>query len=305
MQRRRLDVDDFFGIGDSFAGLSVLGRPGSLRSGFFGRRSTFDDAFFSRSFGDGPSFVPGGSRFAHQVSPFRERSDPGFLDQPPPASKSTRPIIEELSSDGEDQGQNADKVKGKSVRRPSRSSKQKQPYVQDPDEAAEGNKSRHNHLRNDFSRSKTMLPQGGSYAFRSLSVTYGGPNGAYYASSTVRRTGGDGVIAEESKEADATTGKAIHRISRGIGHKGYTVTRKLSLDGRVDMLQTFHNLDEDELPGFEEAWQESAQHNLPRWNSGHGSGKSSSAMAWTLPSTERPVRSSASTNFPRIRSSVW
>ncbi|XP_064997608.1 uncharacterized protein LOC103978110 isoform X2 [Musa acuminata AAA Group] len=265
MQRRRLDVDDFFGIGDSFAGLSVLGRPGSLR----------------------------------------ERSDPGFLDQPPPASKSTRPIIEELSSDGEDQGENADKVKGKSVRRPSRSRKQKQPYVQDPDEAAEGNKSRHNHLRNDFSRSKTMLPQGGSYAFRSLSVTYGGPNGAYYASSTVRRTGGDGVIAEESKEADATTGKAIHRISRGIGHKGYTVTRKLSLDGRVDMLQTFHNLDEDELPAFEEAWQESAQHNLPRWNSGHGSGKSSSAMVWTLPTIERPVRSTTSANFPRIRSSVW
>ncbi|CAL9172258.1 unnamed protein product [Musa hybrid cultivar] len=165
---------------------------------------------------------------------------------------------------------------------------------------------------------KQMLPQGGSYAFRSLSATYGGPNGAYYASSNgdkkrnnlFRRTGGDGVIAEESKEADATTGKAIHRISRGIGHKGYTVTRKLSLDGRVDMLQTFHNLDEDELPGFEEAWQESAQHNLPRWNSGHGrlnasSGKSSSAMVWTLPSTERPVRTSASTNFPRIRSSVW
>ncbi|KAJ8500260.1 hypothetical protein OPV22_010812 [Ensete ventricosum] len=291
MQRRRHDGDDFFGLGNSFAGLRVLGRPGSLRSDFLGRRSTLGDAFFSRSFGDGPSFVPGGSRFGHQVSLLRERSDAGFLDQPPPATKSTWPLIEELSFDDEDQGEKADKVKGKSVRRPSN--------VQDPDEAAEGNKGRHNHLRNDLSRPKTMQPQGGSYAFRSLSVTYGGPNGAYYASSTVRRSGGDGVIVEESKEADGTNGKATHRISRGIGHKGYTVTRKLSVDGWVDMSQTFHNLNEDELPGFEEAWQESAQYNLPRRNSGHGSEKSSSAMGWT------PVRSSASTNFPRIQSSVW
>ncbi|RWW09370.1 hypothetical protein GW17_00027136 [Ensete ventricosum] len=233
MQRRRHDGDDFFGLGNSFAGLSVLGRRGSLRSDFLGRRSTLGDAFFSRSFGDGPSFVPGGSRFGHQLS---------------------------------------------------------------------------------------------------LSVTYGGPNGAYYASST--------VIVEESKEADGTNGKATHRISRGIGHKvciltilvvllmGYTVARKLSVDGRVDMSQTFHNLNEGLF--IQHHWvivfsflfwyvTSYLQFAFPQMNylalrklgrralnttcldgtlDMVGSEKSSSAMGWT------PVRSSASTNFPRIQSSV-
>lgn len=35
--------------------------------------------------------------------------------------------------------------------------------------------------------------QTSSYSFQSSTVTYGGLNGAYYTSSTTRKTGGDGV----------------------------------------------------------------------------------------------------------------
>ncbi|GJN39822.1 hypothetical protein PR202_gb28965 [Eleusine coracana subsp. coracana] len=72
--------------------------------------------------------------------------------------------------------------------------------------------------------------------------------------------------AEERKEADTTTGKASHQISRGIGNKGHSLTRKLNSDGHVNTLQTLHNLNEDELAGFEETWQRNTGGNLPGWD---------------------------------------
>ncbi|KOM57728.1 hypothetical protein LR48_Vigan11g076100 [Vigna angularis] len=50
-------------------------------------------------------------------------------------------------------------------------------------------------------------------------VTYGGIDGAYYTSTRTRRMGANGVVMEENKEADSTTGQATHRISRGIHDK--------------------------------------------------------------------------------------
>lgn len=38
-----------------------------------------------------------------------------------------------------------------------------------------------------------MQSQGNPFTFQSSTVTYGGPNGAYYTSSTARRMGGNGV----------------------------------------------------------------------------------------------------------------
>ncbi|XVE76963.1 hypothetical protein DITRI_Ditri13aG0023200 [Diplodiscus trichospermus] len=68
-----------------------------------------------------------------------------------------------------------------------------------------------------------------------------------------------GVVIEERKKADRTTGQATHRISRGIHDKGHSVTRKLNSDGKVDTTQTLHNLNEDELAEFEEAWEGKSQ----------------------------------------------
>ncbi|TQE03374.1 hypothetical protein C1H46_011025 [Malus baccata] len=100
---------------------------------------------------------------------------------------------------------------------------------------------------------------------KDVTVTCGDVDGAYYTSTRTRRAGGDGVALEETKEADKTTGQATHRVSRGLHDKGHSVTRKLTSDGRVDVLQTLHNLNEDELPGFEVAWNGNVEGHLPSW----------------------------------------
>ncbi|XP_057462555.1 uncharacterized protein LOC130752736 isoform X4 [Actinidia eriantha] len=74
------------------------------------------------------------------------------------------------------------------------------------------------------------------------------------------------------------------------------VTRKLNSDGRVNTMQTLHNLNEDELSGFEEAWKGNARKHLSGWNEGlnmhdgftRQNGALSSRSAYALPSTERP-----------------
>ncbi|KAG1360745.1 myeloid leukemia factor 1 [Cocos nucifera] len=303
MQRGRGGRDDFFGFGDPFAGFGGFGRPGSLIPSFFGGRDPFDDPFFTRPFGSlmGPSMF-GPSIFDDGRSFFGETSNAGFLEQaPPPQSKG--PIIEELSSDDEEgDGERTDKEKKNNPRKHSRSSKE--PYVQDPDEETEEKKSKYMQYSNEFGRAGASQPQARAYSFQSSTVTYGGPNGAYYTSSTTRRTGGDGVTMEEQKEADTTTRRATHRVSRGIHDKGHSVTRKLNSDGRVDTMQTLHNLNENDLAGFEEAWKGKARQHLPGWNPGldmldNGSARNGSssrqgerpARGWALPSAEQPYDS--------------
>ncbi|KAF2298972.1 hypothetical protein GH714_029467 [Hevea brasiliensis] len=105
------------------------------------------------------------------------------------------------------------------------------------------------------------------------------------------------VTIEESKEADSATRQAAHRISRGLKGKGHTLERRLNSDGKVDAMQTLHNIQEDELAGFEEAWKGSARQCLPGWSgsfSGHdsigasigGQNAQASRGGWALPSTE-------------------
>uniref|UniRef100_A0A453G6Z5 Uncharacterized protein n=1 Tax=Aegilops tauschii subsp. strangulata TaxID=200361 RepID=A0A453G6Z5_AEGTS len=113
-------------------------------------------------------------------------------------------------------------------------------------------------------------PHSRSSTYQSSTVTYGGINGAYYTASKTRRSGSDGITIEESKEADTTTKEGTHRISRGIHDKGHSVTRKLKSDGKVDSTQILHNLNEDELPGFEESWKGNAGPHLPGWNQNAG-----------------------------------
>nr|GMC90817.1 uncharacterized protein LOC109149034 [Ipomoea batatas] len=84
--------------------------------------------------------------------------------------------------------------------------------------------------------------------------------------TTTRQTGSDGRVWEETKHADVTTGEATHTISRGIHDKGHTLTRKLKSDGKVDTMETLHNLEEDELVGFNREWKCNANKHLPGWN---------------------------------------
>ncbi|XP_010258187.1 PREDICTED: uncharacterized protein LOC104597999 isoform X3 [Nelumbo nucifera] len=80
-------------------------------------------------------------------------------------------------------------------------------------------KSKHVQYWNDYNRADRAHPQARSYSFQSSTVTYGGANGAYYTSSTTRRTGSDGVTVDENREADTTTGRATHKVSRGLHDK--------------------------------------------------------------------------------------
>ncbi|CAL9077062.1 unnamed protein product [Musa acuminata var. zebrina] len=317
MQNGRGGMGDFFGFGDPFAGSGGLSRPGSLISGFFGGRDPFDDPFFTQPFGSlmglsmfRPSMF-GPSMFADRGSLFGETSRVGFLEQAPYVNKSKGPIIQELSDD-DNGGEETDKEQKENPRKHSRTSKE--PYVQDPDEVVEANKRRRMQYVNNFNQSDRMQSHSHSITFQSSTVTYGGPNGAYYTSSTTRRMGGDGFVMEENKEADTTTGRATHRISRGIRDKGHSLTRKLNSDGRVDTLQTLHNLNEDELPVFEEDWKGNAKQHLPGWKPGLDllddrnlrSGNNSSqkhTRGWALPSTERPHDSGRMRSQPRADSS--
>lgn len=253
---------DEFGFVDPFGSFGGSGQPGSLMSSLFDGRDPFQDPFFTRPFRSmmGPSmFEP--NMFYSGGSPFGEASGTGFPGQQHiQQNRSKGPVIQELSSDDDkDDGETEEKnTTSEGLPRSSN-----HPYVQDPDEKAEDN------IRNDVqSRNISAPPQARTYKFQSSTVTYGGLNGAYYTSSTTRKTSGDGVTVEESKEADTTTGKATHRISKGIHDKGHSVTRKLNSDGRVDTLQTLHNLNEDELDSFEKAWTGKAKQHLPAWSPG-------------------------------------
>ncbi|GJZ05087.1 retrotransposon-related protein [Tanacetum coccineum] len=120
-----------------------------------------------------------------------------------------------------------------------------------------------NHNRFDGTKPQSQSQSQNHFSFKK--VTYGGINGAYYtATTTISRR--YGVVLEDSKEADKTTGQATHRISKGIHDKGHSVTRKLGTDGKVDTVQTLHNLNEDELTGFEQAWEGNADRQFPGWN---------------------------------------
>ncbi|XP_078161368.1 uncharacterized protein LOC144556795 isoform X2 [Carex rostrata] len=257
-----------FGFGDPFGGFGRgFGRPSFFPS-LFGGQDPFDDPFFSQPFGSmmGPSMF-GPSMFGRMQTPFDELHHSNFIEQAPATNNSRGIVIREL--DEEEHGEAARNGGGRLTG---------EPHVQEPDEEIEEESGEQVQFA---SRSNVAnygeQPRARSYSFQSSRVTYGGVNGAYYNSSTTRRSGSDGISMEESREADTTTGKATHRVSRGIHDKGHSVTRRLNSDGRVDTAQMLHNLEEDELPKFEENWRGNARQHLPEWNhdtnhGGHGGG---------------------------------
>lgn len=269
MQRRGGGRGGLFGFGDPFAGFGGFVPPGNLMPSFFGGSSPFDDPFLANPFGSmvGPTQFEQRFFSSSMFGPPRGligvvMNAGGFQQHAPEPSRPKGPIIEELSSDDEDDSdanENDDK-KANPMKHPRIS---KEPYVEEPDEVQDNKRPKHEQVGREYARAGTSYQQPQTYMFQSSTVTYGGSNGACYMSSTTRKSGGDGLTVEECKEADTTTGKATHRIARGIGNKGHALTRKLDGDGRVNTMQTLQNLNEDELAGFEESWQRNAGQCLP------------------------------------------
>ncbi|RDX63330.1 hypothetical protein CR513_58254, partial [Mucuna pruriens] len=331
---------DFGGAFGGFGGFGhSFGPPESLFSSFFGGRDPFNDPFFTRPFGGmfesspfgGPTgfpFPPGippsvflehqslgmhPSRFLEDQSlgmhPSRFLEDQtlsmhpsGFLQRQALVPSGQRgPIIQELDSD--DENEDATEEKNGNPRKHSRSNDD--PFVEHPDDEIEGKKkSKHLQTGNEYNRVNTTRPQpqSHSFCFQSSTVSCGGPNGMYYTSSRTRRSGSDGVTFEERKEADSSTRQASHVISRGIHGQGYSHSRKLNSNGKVDTMQTLHNINEaflivlgcdfvDELAGFKEEWKAKGQKHLPGWTESigvrnNGQGEQARQGGWALPSSE-------------------
>ncbi|CAN4077890.1 unnamed protein product [Withania somnifera] len=310
MQGGRDPFSNFGNPFGSFGGSGGFGGQRSLLSGFFGGRDPFDDPFFTNPFGGmfgsspfGPRGGPFGSiPFGPGGGPFMDSHMSGFLEQQPsvpfqqpPAPfqqpRSRGPVIEELDSDDEKEEKDISKEKKQNSRKHARP--RTEAFVEYPDDEAGERKSK----QMVFQRANNeQQPQVRSFSFQSSTVSYGGANGTYYTSSKTRRTGSDGLMFEESKEANSATGQANHRVSRGIHNKGHSLLRKLDSDGRVDTMQTLHNLNENELDGFEETWKGKARNQLPglyggfnlQGDAGSGSSVQNGANrgGWALPSTE-------------------
>ncbi|KAH9327926.1 hypothetical protein KI387_000034, partial [Taxus chinensis] len=240
----------------SFSDSFGLGNRGSLFSSIFDR-DPFNDPFFTRPFGSSFGSFFGSDGFFGEQSVFTQDYQPQWQ------SGQRGPVIEELRDEHEDAS--GPKPKTSQV-----------PIVEDPDddenqEHKVQRQSRRSSVyqENNHSYGSQGPPQ--TYRFQSSSVTYGGINGAYYTSSTTRRAGTNGVIEEEHREADTTTGKATQRISRGIRDKGHSFTKKLSSDGKVDSMETLHNLGKDEVAQFHEDWERKAENSLPGWKKSHAS----------------------------------
>ncbi|XP_060964302.1 uncharacterized protein LOC115706805 isoform X3 [Cannabis sativa] len=290
MQREREGSNDFF---------RESGFERSMFPSLFGGRSPFDDPFFSRPLGslfDSSMFNPSAACGAAQDS-FIEKGI----------------TIEELNSDDEEeQGNKGPEDNNENDRNQGEASRG--PSVEHPDDMVNEEREGNVILRNEPYKMERPQPQLHRYNVQTCKVTYGGVDGAYYSSTRTRRAGSDGVVIEETKEADKTTRQAAHKISRGIRDKGHSVTRKLNADGKVDTSQTLHNLNEDELAGFEEAWNSNAKGGMAGWRDRfdmHGSGRSEqkgdSFMAgWLLPSLEgtQKTRGTAPHNEARAKKVV-
>ncbi|KAJ0054243.1 hypothetical protein Pint_00239 [Pistacia integerrima] len=299
MQREREGRNGLFDMGDPFATFQGFGGFGSHRSmmpSLFGGRDPFDDTFFTRPFG------------FSEPSMFGQRTS---SRNTPQTNEAKGIVIEELNSDEEGEKEEDIGSGDEKDNHKIRSGSSKEPFVEHPDDVdTDERKSKSvNHI-NHHNKVEGTQSQAHSSSFQTCRVTYGGVDGAYYTSTRTRRAGNDGMVLEESKEADTTTGQATHRISKGIHDKvgavtksctvspastalGHSVTRKLNADGKVDAVQTLHNLNEDELAGFEESWRGNAK---PGWNDGfnrhHNAGSSSDDQSgkatwggWMLPST--------------------
>ncbi|KAG2248932.1 hypothetical protein Bca52824_088560 [Brassica carinata] len=290
------------GFGGSFGGSN--GDPPSLMSSFFGGRDPFDDPFFTEPFG-GSMFQP--SLFGPPtVDPFAGVRPPplGFIEnhhhQTPQPRLPGGPVIEEINVlDAEEEGeayQEKSVILGKRGRSSSEveteeaiAEERRITHMQNMNANAmvdngqwqqqtQGYKRRITHMQNmnanAMVNSGQWQPQTQGYSFQSSTVTYGGNDGNYYTSSTTRRTGSDGLTLEESKEANTATRETAHRISRGFHNKGHTVERTRNSDGRVGTNQILHNLNEDELAGFEQSWSSNAgmQMQFPSLSGSFGSG---------------------------------
>lgn len=183
------------------------------------------------------------------------------------SSSSKGPIIEEVGSDDDIEQVFEDRMRHDH----NYDDDNRNPIVEFPedqdDEDEEKSKSNTRDLKYSTNRNKEEK-QSQNVSFKR--VTYGGIDGAYY-SETTSHVSNNGMTLEETKKANRSTGEATHKISRGIDDKGHSVFRRLDSDGKVNTTQILHNLNEDDVTGFEKLWKVDADRHLQGWQDKLGS----------------------------------
>lgn len=271
MQKGREVQDNVFksrGFGD-FGGFGF--HKSMTMPSLFGGRDPFDDPFFT-----------------HPLDSMRNPSSTSSrsMQKSEKTSRERGVIIKELDSDDED----IDSIDEKNLR------SSMEPSVEHPDDddVNDWKSSGVTHKNDRHKSEEHSKDHNRNLSFQTSKVTYGGIDGAYYTSTRSRRMGTDGVVIEESKEADTSTGQATHRITRGIHDKGHSVLRKLDSDGKVGTTQTLHNLNEDELAHFEEAWKGNNLGQLPDYDIQRKKdsrvGELTKNKDWSLPYLEQDRR---------------
>lgn len=194
-------------------------------------------------------------------------------NDPSQAQRSNAPVIQELDSDSMQMLRDEDDNNGQGDKYRENSWANRNPHIEHTDDQTDvhnknASKNSSKITSHGPDHSKVGGTRGRTSGVSFQRVTHGGINGPYYTASTTRRAGNDGVVMEESQQADLSTGQATHRISRGIHEKGQSIIRKLDSEGKVDTIQTLHNLDEDELASFEETWKGNASRLPSGWIGG-------------------------------------
>lgn len=254
------------GFPDPFEGFGIFGGGGrSLIDDFFAR-DPFDDPFFRQPFGGmfgmpGSQFnsggLLGGSRGMNMGMgmgmgmgmlddvPFQRPPAEFLVDQRPfnPPQQGTRrgPVIEELPDDHE---------------APVSESRLQhtEPIVEHPDdEATSGDDDDGPTTITTQHQPSQSRPSYTSQSFCYQSSTVSGPGGAYYTSSSAKRTGPNGLTEEGHYEKDSVAGTESRRVAQALGEKMHAVSRKRNSDGRENTIETLHNLTEGEAVKFDEA----------------------------------------------------
>ncbi|KAI6668332.1 hypothetical protein NL676_016185 [Syzygium grande] len=96
---------------------------------------------------------------------------------------------------------------------------------------------------------------------------------------------GHWAYSRDDQRPSTSDGVLVIQHSKQYLLQGHAITRKLNSDGKVDTMQTLHNLNEGELPQFEQAWKKIARKHLPGWSEhfdGHvGRATVKHCLCWT------------------------
>jgi len=227
------------------------------------------NSMFSDPFMTGGFVQPG---FARDLQPDHPRVNSG---------RAPGPVIEEVDEEEEDLGDYrsepiVEEPADEHYHRVHHRQQQRQPDVHTMDQRQRGGNGSNTGIHMDMGLngfpSITTFGNGAATSSFSYSSSYSssfGP-GQVYSSMTTTRIGPGGVRETQSTVRDGQNGKEEILISRGLGDRERTITRRRHASGQEERVDTLQNIASEEAVNFEQEWMQQAQTNLPNWGGGFG-----------------------------------